>query len=81
MRTDKHKQPDPDAAGQAGDDQGLSNGGPSSESVAELADEGQAFEAEAVSGVEDAADPDVAEVTTHEVPEDDVPVEYLDDQG
>jgi len=33
-----------------------------------------------VSGVEDAADPDVAEVTTHEVPEDDVPLEYLDDQ-
>lgn len=67
-----------DAAGQAGDDQGLSRRArSSSESVAELADEGQAFEAEAVSGVEDAPDPDVAEVTTHEVPEDDVPLEYL----
>ncbi|HEY7837844.1 MAG TPA: hypothetical protein VIC54_04535 [Terriglobales bacterium] len=81
MRTNNHKRPDPDAAGQAGDDQGLSHTGPSSESVAELADEGQAFEAQAVSGVEDAADPDVAEITTREVLEDDVPVEYLEDRG
>jgi hypothetical protein len=29
--------------------------------------------------VENAKDADVAEVTTHEVPEDDVPEEYLDD--
>jgi hypothetical protein len=50
-----------------------------SESVEELAEEGNAFEADAVEGVEDAADADVSEVTTREVPEDDVPAEYLDD--
>ena len=47
-----------------------------SESVEELAEEGQYFEAEAVSGVEDAKDPDQGEVETTEVPEDDVPPEY-----
>jgi hypothetical protein len=31
-----------------------------------------------VSGVENAKDPDQGEVTTSEVPEDDVPPEYLD---
>jgi hypothetical protein len=31
-----------------------------------------------VSGVEDAPDPDQAEVVTHEVPQDDVPREYED---
>jgi hypothetical protein len=30
-----------------------------------------------IGGVEDAPDPDVAEVHTQEVPEDDVPSEYL----
>ncbi|MGH9665020.1 MAG: hypothetical protein ACRD9L_11405 [Bryobacteraceae bacterium] len=49
-----------------------------SQSVEELAEDGQAFEAEAIDGVENAADPDVAEVTTKEVPEDDVPPEYLE---
>jgi len=48
-----------------------------SESVAELLEEGQAFEAEAIGGVENAPDPDVAEVHTKQVPEDDVPSEYL----
>ena len=43
----------------------------------ELAEEGNAFEADAINGVEKANDPDVAEVTTHEIPEDDVPDEYL----
>jgi hypothetical protein len=42
-----------------------------------LAEEGNAFEADAVQGVEDAKPPDVSEVTTREVPEDDVPAEYL----
>ena len=70
---------DPDSGGQSGDVQGLSNVEEAdSESVEELAEEGQAFEAAAISGVEDAPDPDVAEVTTREVPEDDVPAEYLD---
>jgi hypothetical protein len=49
-----------------------------SESADELLEEGQAFEAGIVSGVENAPDPDQAEVTTHEVPEDDVPSEYED---
>lgn len=42
----------------------------------ELVEEGQSFEAEAISGVEDSPDADIAEVHTHEVPEDDVPFEY-----
>ena len=68
-----------DSAGQSGDTQGLSDlaeaGG---ESVQELLEEGQAFEAEAIGGVEDAADADVAEVQTRQVLEDDVPLEYLE---
>lgn len=66
------------SAGQSGDNQGLSDvaeAGP--ESVEELAEEGQAFEAEAISGVENAPDADVAEVHTKQVREDDVPSEYL----
>jgi len=50
-----------------------------SESVEELLDEGNAFEAGVVGGVEE-ADEGVKEVTTHEVPEDDVPEEYLDNE-
>jgi hypothetical protein len=42
----------------------------------ELVEEGNAFEAESVEGVEDAKPPDVSEVRTREVPEDDVPAEY-----
>ena len=69
----------PASAGQSGDTQGLSDGAEAgSESVQELMEEGQAFEAEAISGVEDAHDPDVAEVHTRQVPEDDVPLEYLE---
>src|SRR5437868_909973 len=65
--------------GQSGDLQGLSNiEGADSESVAELIEEGNAFEADAVTGVEHAGDNDEKEVRTHEVPEDDVPEEYLD---
>ena len=65
------------SGGQAGDLQGLSNrSGASSESVNELLEEGNAFEAEIVKGVEDVADEE--EVHTHEVPTDDVPGEYLD---
>jgi hypothetical protein len=65
------------AGGQSGDTQGLSRREDvDSESVTELAEEGQAFEAEVVSGVENAKDPDQGEVTTSEVPEDDVPPEY-----
>jgi hypothetical protein len=49
-----------------------------SESVAELVEEGNLFEAGAVAGVEEADNADEREVHTHEVPEDDVPEEYLD---
>ncbi|MGA9496829.1 MAG: hypothetical protein ACLP0H_02285 [Terriglobales bacterium] len=65
--------------GQSGDLQGLSNiAGADSESVAELIEEGNAFEADAVRGVEHAGDSDKKEVRTHEVPQHDVPGEYLD---
>jgi hypothetical protein len=67
------------AAGQAGDLQGLSDTeGADSESVDELLEEGNAFEADVVAGVESAGNPH--EVRTHEVPEDDVPGEYLDEE-
>ena len=63
---------------QSGDLQGLSSiEGPDSESVAELLEEGNAFEADVVKGVEDAGDADERDVHTREVPEDDVPEEYL----
>jgi hypothetical protein len=66
---------------QAGDLQGLSHReGADSESVDELLEEGNAFEAEAVSGVEAADNEEGREVHTHEVPEDDVPEEYLDEK-
>jgi hypothetical protein len=65
--------------GQSGDLQGLSNiEGADSESVAELIEEGNAFEADAVAGVEHAGENDRKEVRTHEVPQDDVPGEYRD---
>ena len=64
---------------QSGDLQGLSNvQGADSESVDELLEEGNAFEADVVTGVEDAGSADEKEVSTHEAPEDDVPGEYLD---
>ena|ERR1700684_1825377 len=67
------------SGGQSGDLQGLSNrAGADSESVDELLEEGNAFEAEVVKGVEDVPDADEGEVRTHEVPEDDVPDEYLE---
>jgi hypothetical protein len=67
------------SAGQSGDLQGLTNvEGADSESVDELLEEGNAFEADVVAGVQSAGDADEKEVHTHEVPEDDVPGEYLD---
>lgn len=68
----------PGSAGQSGDTQGLSDeaeAGP--ESVLELIEEGQSFEADAISGVENAPDADAGEVRMKQVPEDDVPSEYL----
>jgi hypothetical protein len=67
----------PRSGEQSGDLQGLSNvEGADSESVDELLEEGNAFEADVVQGVEDAGDADEGEVRTHEVPQDDVPDEY-----
>ena len=67
---------------QSGDTQGLSGyAGADSESVKELAEEGQYLEAEAVEGVEDAPDADAGPIKTKEVPEDDVPEEYLVDDN
>ena len=67
------------SGGQSGDLQGLSDvADADSESVDELLEEGNAFEAEVVEGVENAPDADQGEVKTHEVPEEDVPDEYLE---
>lgn len=69
----------PRSGGQAGDLQGLSDSADAdSESVDELLEEGNSFEAEVIEGVENAPDADEGEVRTHEVPEDDVPDEYTD---
>jgi hypothetical protein len=69
------------SAVQSGDLQGISHvEGADSESVEELIEEGNAFEADVVSGVERAGDDDEQEVRTREVPEDDVPSEYLDEE-
>ena len=69
------------SAGQSGDIQQISDvAGADSESVEELVEEGNAFEADAIDGVESAKDPPVSEVTTRQVPEDDVSQEYLDDE-
>jgi hypothetical protein len=68
----------PGSAGQSGDTEGLSDvaeAGP--ESVEELVEEGQPYEADAIEGVEEASGEDVAEVHTKQVPEDDVPIEYI----
>jgi hypothetical protein len=65
-----------EAGGQSGDTQGLSGvATANSESVKELVEEGQYFEAAVVSGVENAPDADVSEVTTKEVPQDEIPGE------
>ena len=70
-----------DSAGQSGDIQQLRDRPlADSESVEELVEEGNAYEAGILSGVENAPDADVSEVRTREVPEDDVPEEYLDNE-
>ena len=71
-----------DSAGQSGDVQGMSGlAEADSQSVEELVEEGNPFEASVVDGVETAKDPDVSEVTTRQVPEDDIPAEYRDNGG
>ena len=60
----------PDSAGQSGDIEGLPDEPDAdSESVEELVEEGQYFEAEVVDGVENAPLADEAELTIHERPE------------
>jgi len=67
----------PDSAGQSGDLQGISDvADADSESVKELVEEGNSFEADVIDGVENAKNADVSEVRTRQVPEDDVPEEY-----
>jgi hypothetical protein len=69
------------SGGQSGDLQGLSNrAGADSESVDELLEEGNAFEAEVVKGVEDVPDADEGEIRTRQFPADDVPTEYDDEE-
>jgi len=66
------------SAGQSGDTQGLPDVAEAgSESVQELVEEGQYFEAGVLLGVEKAAEVDMAELQTREVLEDGVPSEYL----
>jgi hypothetical protein len=57
----------PDSAGQSGDGQGLSPiADAGAESVEELADSGQSYEADIMTGVEDAADHPEKPAHTHE---------------
>ena len=70
------KRPGPDSAGQSGADQGLPEQAEAdSESVKELVQEGQSFEASVIDAVENAPEADVSEVRTRQFPEDDVPPE------
>jgi hypothetical protein len=77
---DEDEQDVTESAGQSGDLQGISGEEDSnSESVRELLEEGQYYEASVVSGIENVPDADVSEVVTRQVPEDDVPSEYLNE--
>lgn len=49
-----------------------------SKSVKELVDEEQYFEPSVLDGVEETPEPEGSEVRTRQVPEDDVPLEYLE---
>jgi hypothetical protein len=65
-RDDHRGQVGPDSGGQSGDTQGLSSVAVSAdESVEELADEGQSYQAELVQGVEDAGDHPERPVRVH----------------
>ncbi len=66
------------SGGQSGDLQGLSDvERADSESVGELLEEGNSFEAEVVKGVQDAPDADVSEVHTHQEREElDLPEDF-----
>ena len=51
-----------------------------SENLRELLEEGNGFEANVLAGVQDAEDNEGKEIHTHEVPEDDVRGEYVDEE-
>lgn len=69
----------PSEAVQSGDLQGLSDTpGADSESVRELIEEGQAYEAAIVDSIENVPPADASEVKTKEIAADDVPPEYVD---
>jgi len=69
----------PDSAGQSGDLQGLSDSEESdNESVQELIEDGQFYEASVVDGVENAPSPEDGPIRTHKRREDDLPPEYTD---
>ena len=66
-RVNEGEQVGPDSGGQSGDTQGLSNVAEAAdESVEDLNDTGQAYEAEIVSGVEDAGDHPERPVYSHQ---------------
>ncbi|MGA8597182.1 MAG: hypothetical protein WB676_20905 [Bryobacteraceae bacterium] len=65
----------PGSAGQSGDLQGLEP-----DDATGLLEEGQSFAAGILSGIENAPMADDSEIETTEVAEDDVPLEYLDDE-
>jgi hypothetical protein len=68
------------AAGQAGDLQGLpGEEDVQNESVRELVEEGQFFEASIVEAVENAPPPEAGPLKPREIREDDIPTEYLPD--
>lgn len=70
-----------DSATESGDLQGLGTFAEAdSESARELLEEGNAFEADVVSGVESAGDQPERKIRTRQVPEDDVPGEYLENE-
>ncbi|MCA1582702.1 MAG: hypothetical protein LC796_15190 [Acidobacteria bacterium] len=69
-----------ESAGQSGDTEGLSRTEDAdSESVEELVEEGQAWEAGIVGGVEKGRTAGRKGIRTRQVPVDDVPQEYLDE--
>lgn len=69
----------PSSAGQSGDTQGLPDTAEAGfESIQELVEEGQYSEADALLAVEDAPDGDVKELHTKQKLQDDVPLEYLE---
>jgi hypothetical protein len=69
----------PDSAGQSGDLQGLSGSEESdNESVMELVEEGQFYEASVVDGVENAPGPEDGPLRPRRRSEDDLPPEYAD---